>query len=256
MLSEGTLKYLRKVFLLTRILGSQSYRWPLDGDHKAQFTTSRFRYSIYLAQLLLFCAYQSFIFGRWIHAVFFDPWASQRRRVGLQYVACSYMVPVTFQLITFFNYGRHHSFVNRLLDHCRLFESRKMASNFLNACIYIINSTICGNRTWRRVGQGSKMYELHGENVLRWPGRDYSEHGDAVQEPLGPSSPDFNHSGRSFEAQMAAIASRWIAHVHLVHAVGHNVFLCFHCNGLQHGTAQHAFLPPVSFLFLSCYLLP
>ena len=124
MLSVGTVKFLRRVIRATRLVGSQPYKWPLNGE--MEFISSRSRYIIYLAQLLLFCAYQSFIFGRWIHAVFLDIHSTPKTRVGLQYVACSYMVPLTFQLITFFNYGRHQGLVKRLLRHCRLFDDSKL----------------------------------------------------------------------------------------------------------------------------------
>ena len=49
---------------------------------------------------------------------------------------------------------------------------------------------------------------------------------------------------------MAATAICYCTCVHMVHAVGHNVFLCLHCHCVQHCAVEYALLSAVSSSFI------
>jgi len=123
MLKKKTFELLRRVVNFSYLIGSFPYSWKsLKGP--MTFNGSFGRRTAFLAQFALYLTYESFIICRWAQAKYFDPSATKKRIIGLQYIALSYALPIPMQISTLLMYGRHHLYVNRLICHCEDFDSK------------------------------------------------------------------------------------------------------------------------------------
>ena len=121
-----TVRYLKLNLKLSRYLAISPYSW--SDEKKVEFAgKSSPRYFAFIAQLLLYIAYESFLVARWIYALRFDPNATVKEKSGLQYVAISYSIPLVYHLCSFFHVERLHLFINRLILYQRGTLNRKIA---------------------------------------------------------------------------------------------------------------------------------
>ena len=110
--TEETVGYIKRALAISDYLGTSPYTWS---GNKMEFSgrTSR-RYLVYVAQLVLHLAYQSFVVGRWIQFSYFNPDATNQERSGLQYNTFSNCIPLFSHICTFFTAGQFHLFINRM----------------------------------------------------------------------------------------------------------------------------------------------
>ena len=109
-----TVRHLKNSLKIARFLGTSPYVW--SAEEKLEFSGHRsFRYVFFVVQLALYLTYESFVAFRWIQISFFGSNVTSKEKMGIQYVAFSYSIPVLLHLCSFFNADQLHHFINRLM---------------------------------------------------------------------------------------------------------------------------------------------
>ena len=126
--TEETAQFVRRTLRICRYLGTSPYIWS-DKNKRMEFGGRRsLRYFVFVAWLVMYITYESFVFARWVQVSYFDPNATTQGKMGVQYVAFSYSIPAMLHIGTFFNADQHHLLINQIIGYQRGPLGSKMSS--------------------------------------------------------------------------------------------------------------------------------
>ena len=110
-----TARFMRLTLKVASYLGTSPYIW-LDEGEVVEFSGTRTpRYFAFLVQVFLYLIYESYVIARWVQMSIFDPSATNREKIGLQYVAFAYTIPVALNICSFVNTDQLHLLINRIM---------------------------------------------------------------------------------------------------------------------------------------------